>query len=506
MAVVPVAAAAQGSGHNMTRVTLGASLHGTKEAPNPGDPDGFGFARVTINLQTGDVCYRLSVANLDTPTASHIHEGGTGVSGPVVVPFEAPSTGLLANCTTADLDLLTAIVNNPSGYYVNVHTAAFPMGAIRGQLEPINYIPGDLQATGPQMDVVADGLNNPRGLTAMSDGSVDVAQAGTAGDSCVTVGEGDEQSKRCMGPTGAITEVASGKTTDVISGLPSMTFETDIVGPQDVLVDGDTVYGLVGLGGEPGLRDTLGDGAEAFGSIVSAKADGTWKVVADISAYEATANPDGGLIDTNPFSFLKTSDGFVVSDAGANALLSVAADGTISTLAVFPDQMVDAPAFLGLPEGTQIPAQAVPTGVTEGPDGAYYVGQLTGFPFPPGLASVWRVKDDNGDGDAMDAGETTVYASGFTNIIDVAFDDSGNLYVLEMTKNGLLNANPDDPMSATGALYRVGTDGTQQEIASAGLIAPTGMSIGADGAIYVSNFGVMPGMGQVVRLDFGSAP
>ena len=81
----------------------------------------------------------------------------------------------------------------------------------------------------------------------------------------------------------------------------------------------------------------------------------------------------------------------MVADSGANDLLRVAADGTISVLATFPNRLVDAPPFLGLPPGTQIPTDAVPTSVARGPDGAFYVGQLTGFPFPVGGANVYRI-------------------------------------------------------------------------------------------------------------------
>ncbi len=102
-----------------------------------------------------------------------------------------------------------------------------------------------------------------------------------------------------------------------------------------------------------------------------------------------------------------------MADAAANDLLQVDADGTITTLAVFPSQMVDAPAELGMPEGSQMPAESVPTTVALGPDGAYYVGELTGFPFPVGKARIWRV---------VPGQHPTVYATGFTNIISLAFD------------------------------------------------------------------------------------
>lgn len=495
--LVPSVAAAQGGfGH---QVVLRASLYGANEV-SPGAPDGFGFAKVRIDLLTSEVCYRLSVAGTDTPVAAHIHHGAAGTNGPVVVPFSAPADGLSDGCVNISADLAAAIATNPSDYYVNVHTGAYPAGAVRGQL---NWLGGQPNYELPSVraETIADGLTNPRGLAVAADGTVYVAQAGAGGDECVTVTMEGEEFERCLGETGAITSIADGDQEQVVSGLASLTFGDEIVGAHDVVIGEDgTLHVIMGLGGPPETRDAFSDAADPLGYLVSVTAAGAVDPVVDISAYEAAANPAGGPVDTNPFSLVMLDDGgYVVSDAGMNALLHVAADGTISTLAVFPNKMADAPPFLELPEGTQIPMEPVPTGVAQGPDGAFYVGQLTGFPFEVGAASVWRVEDMNGDGDALDDGETTAYASGFTNIIDVAVDDAGNLYVLEMFHNGLLNIT-DDPSTAVGALYRVGEDGTQTEILSGLLVAPTGLAIGADGAIYVANFGIVPSMGEILRI------
>ena len=73
----------------------------------------------------------------------------------------------------------------------------------------------------------------------------------------------------------------------------------------------------------------------------------------------------------------------------------------------------------------------MPTGIALGPDGAAYVATLTGFPCPTGGARVLRLQDDNGDGDALDLGETTVYADGFTAATDVAFEADGAMLVTE---------------------------------------------------------------------------
>ncbi len=85
----------------------------------------------------------------------------------------------------------------------------------------------------------------------------------------------------------------------------------------------------------------------------------------------------------------------------------------------------------------------------------------------------------------------------------MAFDSEGNLYVLEMVAGGLLNASEDDMSSAAAQIVKVAPDGTQTEIDSTGLYFATGMAIGPDDTLYVSNFGVMPGMGQVVAISLG---
>jgi sugar lactone lactonase YvrE len=137
--------------------------------------------------------------------------------------------------------------------------------------------------------------------------------------------------------------------------------------------------------------------------------------------------------------------------------------------------------------------QAVPTGVVIGPDGAYYVGQLTGFPFVPGAAKVWRV---------VPGQAPTVYAEGFTNIIELAFDDEGTLWVLEIASGGLLNVNGEDPSTMAGGLYTVSPDGAVTEMMSDPLVFPAGMAFGPDGALYISNYGLMPGMGEVIKVTW----
>ncbi len=100
-----------------------------------GNPDGSGSATITIDPDTGEVCYDLTVDGIGPVTASHIHVGAEGENGDVVVPLDTDGfDGTSSACVDASDADLDAIIADPAGYYVNIHTEEFPAGAIRGQL------------------------------------------------------------------------------------------------------------------------------------------------------------------------------------------------------------------------------------------------------------------------------------------------------------------------------------------------------------------------------------
>jgi hypothetical protein len=110
------------------------ALTGESESP-VGDPVATGTATVRLRAGQGQVCYRLSAENLPPASASHIHRGAAGASGPVVIPLFTPNaSGNAAGCIGASRTVVKAILAGPAGYYVNVHNGEFPGGAIRGQL------------------------------------------------------------------------------------------------------------------------------------------------------------------------------------------------------------------------------------------------------------------------------------------------------------------------------------------------------------------------------------
>ncbi|MEO6221646.1 MAG: CHRD domain-containing protein [Vicinamibacterales bacterium] len=139
------AAASLGSGAATTEARIDKSLGqggrplqtvltGTAEVPGPGDPDGTGTARLTFNPGQGEICYELTVANIEPATAAHIHEAPAGTAGPVVVALLAPTSGTSKACIAVDPAVVREIMKDPSDYYVNVHNTPYPRGAVRGQL------------------------------------------------------------------------------------------------------------------------------------------------------------------------------------------------------------------------------------------------------------------------------------------------------------------------------------------------------------------------------------
>jgi hypothetical protein len=352
----------------------------------------------------------------------------------------------------------------------------------------LSALGGTAFAKTPSLDVVASGLDNPRGLAISKSSSIYVAEAGGGGTgACVPSPEGEGDV--CIGASGAITKIWKGGHKRIVTGLPSVAgADGSASGPHDVTLGHDgRLYAIVGLGGNLETRAAFGPLGAGLGHLYSISYSGKARSIADLVAYEAANNPDPAEVDSNPYSVTTRWGKPVVADAGGNDLVKVSHRG-LSTAAVFPSRLVPAPP--GIPDlPPELPMDAVPTSVVQGPDGALYVGQLTGFPFPIGGANVYRV---------VPGRAPRVVASGFTNIIDIAFDRRGNLYVLEIAKNGLLSGD------TAGALYRVSRrSGEKKQVVSDGLVAPGGLAISRWGDIFISNKSVAIGEGEVVRLDYG---
>lgn len=326
-------------------------------------------------------------------------------------------------------------------------------------------------AAQPAVTVVMSGLDNPRGLAFGPEGALYVVETGRGGSGPCMVLRG---LLRCYGATGALTRLWRGTQERVATGLPSYAdlAGTEVTGAHDVSFHGrGGAYVTIGFGGDPALRSGFGAVGALFGTLVHVAASGHWKVVDDVSAYESAANPDGNLVDSNPYGVLAEPGARIVTDAGANALLRVKANGDISTLAVFPARPLRS-------------TDAVPTAVVVGPDGAYYVSELSGVPFTAGAARVYRVVP----GDAP-----SVFLEGFKTLIDLDFGPDGSLYVLEHATGPVFFGGP-------GQVIRIAPNGTRSVVIG-GLTRPTSLVVDSDGAIYVSNRGVSIGTGEVLKIE-----
>ena len=345
-------------------------------------------------------------------------------------------------------------------------------------------------------EIVMSGLNNPRGLAFGPTGALYVAEAGRGGSGPCFV----NAQVICYGPTGAVGRLWRGKQDTVVTGLPSYANAAGRAeGPNAIALLGmGGAYVTIGLETDPTIRSQapeLGGFARlvhvSAAAFVPGQADpapgARWEFVADLGAYEIAANPDCGRIDSNPFSLLVEPGGVIVADAGANALIRRDANGDLATFAAFPSRYTtpqgpECPGVLADFPNTP-PSETVPTSVVVGPDGAYYVGQLAGFPVVVGAASIYRV---------VPGTPPEVFRTGFTFIISLAFDAEGTLYVLQHVDAA--------GGAATGSLIRVAPDGSRTTII-AGLTRPTSVAIGPDGAIYISHRGISVGTGEVLRIE-----
>jgi hypothetical protein len=354
----------------------------------------------------------------------------------------------------------------------------------------------------PSTTVVMTGLNNPRGLAFGPGGWLYVAEAGSGGTGACLMIRGANQ---CVGATGSVSRWKHGRTQQrVATGLPSYAPQISpppdgATGPHDIGFDDGKGWITIGLGGDPAaIRAAFGNG---FGRLAKMRRSGSWSLSTDIAAHEAAANPDRGPIDSNPYGILVGDDKKYVAEAGGNALLKVR-KGSVSTVAAFPSR----------PQGRR--TDSVPTAVIKGPGKSLLVAELTGGPFFPGEANIWRVERN---------GTATPYLTGFTTIIDIDWScDGKHLYVLQIA-SGMFMAGPP-------VLLKVNPQTNERvQIAGPELTQPT--SVLADcrhsgddkndarfaddddddddddrgkkqrrDVLYVSNKGTLPAVGEVLRL------
>ena len=332
-------------------------------------------------------------------------------------------------------------------------------------------------AAGPPT-VFASGLTNPRGLTFGPDGALYVAEGGAGGTRSSVDVCPDEQVPSPIGPyhggnTGLIERFAAdGSRMVVASGLPSSTAGPGFTsGVADVKFLDGQLYGLLAGGGcshgNPGTSNT----------IFRVNLGGSTTDIANLSAFikanpVKNPEPDDFEPDGTWYSMAVSGGAFYAVEPNHGEVDKVTLDGTIT-------RVIDVSAKLG---------HVVPTSIAAW-NGRFYLGNLGTFPVTPGSEFLRKLTP---------GGKLGLVASGLTTVQGLVVDKHGRIYVLEsMTAPGF----PGPAEIGTGMVVQIKSDGSQVPIAT-GLSFASGMTLGPDHALYVSNFGFggPPGAGQILRI------
>jgi hypothetical protein len=391
---------------------------------------------------------------------------------------------------------------------------------------------GTPSAQAATLTTIVDGISNARGVSFGPDGSIYVAEPGIGGNGNCQPSPSTLFQPICAGNSGSLVKVSpNGTKQRLLTNFQSLAEQpsgNQGAGIQDIQFDSKgNAYLLTGFAGYPGNRDleTLKLGSQfplppnQLATFPPSTPDkllntpllaqlykvdlntGSLNSIFDFAKYEITKNPDKGDVVTNPYDLTINGDSAYVVDGGGNTAYKIKLDGSNFEAIAIPKNIInksDLPPGLQLPPGLleelpggKIAIQAVPTGGVVGPDGALYVGEYTGFPYPTGKSRIFRIGKD---------GKPEVFLDGFTHITDLTFDENGNLLVLQFSDTSQLGG---DITNLPGSLIQVAPDGTRTILVAAGqgLDSADGIDISPDGKIYITNRGVGPRLGQVVRVD-----
>jgi sugar lactone lactonase YvrE len=344
--------------------------------------------------------------------------------------------------------------------------------------EPANSTPA-LATAAPRAAVTptvfATGLRFPRGFTWGPDGSLYVAEAGSGGTHSTTAAQctqaGPPVGPYTNGTTARVSRIKpNGNRTNFAIGFPSgFNGVGDIIGVADVAFLHGELYALSAGGGcSHGTRATPA-------GVAKIAADGSWHIVADLSAYQAShpvAQPSGDFEpDGTWYSLVAGTDQLFAVEPNHGEVVRIRPE----TGKIF--RITDLSASQG---------HVVPTTLALH-DGALFVSNLGTFPITTGAERVFRID--------RQSGSVGIVKRNLTTVLGLDFDDHGRMYVLETTEGGGF------PVPGTGRVLRFNKDGTRSVIVK-GLFFPTAMRFGPDGRLYISNKGYGPPQpGEILRVD-----